>query len=59
MGQIEEAQSWVRAAIQLADQTGHRWYEAEAHRVLGDVQLALSDPAAAEFAGYLAPTVPR
>ena len=50
MGQIEEAQSWVRAAIQLADQTGHRWYEAEAHRVLGDVQLALSDPAAAEFA---------
>jgi predicted ATPase len=50
MGRIEEAQSWVRAAIQLADQTGHRWYEAEAHRVLGDVQLALSDPRAAETA---------
>jgi class 3 adenylate cyclase/tetratricopeptide (TPR) repeat protein len=50
MGQIEQAQLWVRAAIQLAHQTGHRWYEAEAHRVLGDIQLALSDPAAAEIA---------
>jgi predicted ATPase len=50
MGQIEQAQSWVKAALQLAHQTGHRWYEAEAHRVLGDVQLALSDPAAAEIA---------
>jgi hypothetical protein len=37
-------------AIELADRTGHRWYEAEAHRVLGDVLLALSDLGAAEIA---------
>src|SRR5262249_22225125 len=49
-GQVEQAQSWARAAIELADQTGHRWYEAEAHRVHGDVLLALSDPRAAETA---------
>jgi predicted ATPase len=50
MGQVEQAQSWARAAIELADRTGHRWYEAEAHRVLGDVLLALSDLGAAEIA---------
>ena len=49
-GQVEQAQSWARAAIELADETGHRWYEAEAHRVLGDVLLALSDAGAAETA---------
>ena len=49
-GQFEQAQSWARAAIELADRTGHRWYEAEAHRVLGDVLLALSDLGAAEIA---------
>ena len=50
MGQVEQAQTWARSAIELADRTGHRWYEAEAHRVLGDVLLALDDPTAAETA---------
>jgi predicted ATPase len=50
MGQIEQAQSWARSAIELADRTGHRWYVAEGHRVLGDVLLALNDPRAAETA---------
>jgi class 3 adenylate cyclase/predicted ATPase len=50
MGQIEQAQSWARSAIELADRTGHRWYVAEGHRVLGDVLLALNDPRAAEIA---------
>ena len=49
-GQVEQAQSWARSAIELADRTGHRWYEAEAHRVLGDVLLALNAPSAAETA---------
>jgi predicted ATPase len=50
MGQVEQAQSWARAAIQLVDRTGHRLYEADAHRVLGEVLLALSDSGAAETA---------
>jgi predicted ATPase len=49
-GQVDQAQSWAKSAIDLAERTGHRWYEAEAHRVLGDVLLALGDPKAAETA---------
>jgi predicted ATPase len=47
-GQVDQAQSWAKSAIDLAERTGHRWYEAEAHRVHGDVLLALSDLRAAE-----------
>jgi class 3 adenylate cyclase/tetratricopeptide (TPR) repeat protein len=49
-GQVDQAQSWAKSAIDLAERTGHRWYEAEAQRVLGDVLLALSDLRAAETA---------
>jgi predicted ATPase len=39
MGQTEQAEALVRDAIELIDRTGHRMYEVEAHRVLGEVLL--------------------
>ena len=39
MGQTEQAEALVRDAIELIDRTGHRMYEVEAHRVLGEILL--------------------
>jgi hypothetical protein len=39
MGQTEQAEALVRDATELIERTGHRMYEVEAHRVLGEVLL--------------------
>jgi tetratricopeptide (TPR) repeat protein len=39
MGQVAKAELLIRDAIELIEKTGHRMYEAEARRVLGDVLL--------------------
>jgi predicted ATPase len=52
MDQVEEAASLVGDAIEVIDRTGHQMYEAEAHRVLGEVLLARNDPSAAQIAFF-------
>jgi class 3 adenylate cyclase/tetratricopeptide (TPR) repeat protein len=49
-GQRQAALGYLAEARRLAE-TGDRWYQAETHRLTGDVGLAMGDPAAAE-AGY-------
>jgi predicted ATPase len=39
MGQADQAELLVRDAMELINRTGHRMYEVEAHRVLGEVLL--------------------
>ena len=46
MAQVEQAEALVRDALELINRTGHCLYEVEAHRVLGEVLLARSDPRA-------------
>ena len=50
LGQAEQAALLVREAITLIDRTSHRFYEAEAHRVLGEALLICNDTPGAETA---------
>jgi predicted ATPase len=60
-GQPDEAHSLLDAALAMADRTGERWYEAELHRVKGDLQLTQGhrDQVAAETSFRQAVTVAR
>jgi predicted ATPase len=49
-GQLEEAMTLLREALDRSEATGERWFEAELHRIKGDVLLRAPevDPAEAE-----------
>jgi predicted ATPase len=49
-GQLEEAIALLREALDRSEATGERWFEAELHRIKGDVLLRAPevDPAEAE-----------
>jgi predicted ATPase len=48
LGQFEEAWSYIREAITAVETTKERWYEAEAHRIAGEIALMLPEPDAAK-----------
>jgi len=39
-GRIEEAETALRAAFEIANETGEKWYSAELYRLQGDARLA-------------------
>ena len=51
-GQLETANATVDRALAETERTGHRWFEAETHRIRGEILLKrdLANPAPAEEA---------
>ncbi|MEH2506618.1 putative ATPase/class 3 adenylate cyclase [Bradyrhizobium sp. AZCC 1578] len=49
-GAVEEGLNLVAQALERVEETGERWFEAELHRMMGELMLRLpsSDPTAAE-----------
>src|SRR3981081_1602957 len=49
-GVVEEGLDLVAKALDRVEETGERWFEAELHRMMGELMLRLprSDPTAAE-----------
>ncbi|HEX2184229.1 MAG TPA: adenylate/guanylate cyclase domain-containing protein, partial [Chloroflexota bacterium] len=44
IGELNEAQALLETALTLASDIGERWFEAELHRLKGELLLALSEP---------------
>ncbi|MBW2389652.1 MAG: AAA family ATPase, partial [Deltaproteobacteria bacterium] len=44
VGRLEEAGEWVAAALEIADSTEQRYWNAELHRTFGEIVLARDEP---------------
>jgi predicted ATPase len=52
LGQFEDAQRTMREAITCTEKTKERWFEAEVHRIAGEIALKSPRLGAAEAAGH-------
>jgi predicted ATPase len=44
LGQFDDAQRYIGEAMRAVEKTQERWFEAEVHRIAGEVALMLSEP---------------
>jgi predicted ATPase len=54
LGQWDDAWGCIGQAITVIETTGERWYEAEVHRIGGEIALLMPNPEAAKAEAYFA-----
>jgi Tetratricopeptide repeat len=52
LGQWDDAWGCIGQAITVIETTGERWYEAEVHRIGGEIALLMPNPEAAKAEAY-------
>jgi predicted ATPase len=52
LGQFDEASRYIGEAMTAVDRTKERWWEAEVHRVAGEIVLMSAEPDAAKAEAY-------
>ena len=52
LGQFDEAWSYIGEAMTAVETTKEKWYEAEVHRIAGEIALMSPEPDAAKAEAY-------
>ena len=53
LGRFDDSRRCAGDAITMIETSGERWYQAEAHRIAGEIALTSAEPDAAKAEGYI------